>query len=104
MAPILSETYWWLLAAASRPDFLFPGLLLPTSEQRSDILRQKLFPIFINNVVNHLLRNLRQIGPLHNIVDLLCPEMTCAGVADGKSDPKISLCSTPYSIADMKAW
>ena len=29
--------------------------------------------------------------------------VTCAAVAEGKSEPKISLCSTPYSIAVMNA-
>ncbi|GDY09384.1 hypothetical protein LBMAG52_28700 [Planctomycetia bacterium] len=32
---------------------------------------------------------------------LFCPAITWAAVAEGKSEPKMSLCSTPYSIAVM---
>ena len=32
------------------------------------------------------------------------PAITCSAVADGKSDPNINLCSTPYSIAVLIEW
>jgi len=67
------------------------------------ILRQEPFPVLADDVVDHFVRDLREICPSDNVVHLVLTGDHLGRSGRGKSDPKMSLCSTPYSMAVMNA-